>query len=187
MLPKFPKWRTHIHRYLCRRHIETVVRIIFNDRAWTASVDVFFFSECAVDRWRMWSFWMWTPTPWRVPSMTCTTCPVMWWDAHARTHTRALTFKSFSGFIVSLLLTCRKGSFSLLHLTSNLHKHTISCPPMYSQSDSSPHAHAKRKKKKTTTHAHAHTHAETCQSTALSPPNIINDCSTGSSDCGCLK
>lgn len=54
--------------------------------------------------------------------------------------------------------------------TSHTHTHAVI---------SRAHAHGKKTK--------AHTHPETCQSTALSPPRIINDCSTGSSDCGCLK
>lgn len=107
---------------------------------------------------------------------------------HARTeaHTRALTFKSFSGFIVSLLLTCRKvhfPSFTSRRTCINTQYLVLRC----TLSQTPTRMLMQKKKKKKTTHTHAHTHAETCQSTALSPPNIINDCSTGSSDCGCLK
>ncbi|KAI3368603.1 hypothetical protein L3Q82_025611 [Scortum barcoo] len=35
------------------------------------TLDISSFREYAVDRWRMWSFSMWTPIPWRVPLMTC--------------------------------------------------------------------------------------------------------------------
>lgn len=120
----------------------------------------------------------------------------LWWPAQPAqwrgethinkyTHTHACLSKLLNLYCL-ITHDTQKVHFFLFHVESHLHKHVFSCPPMYTDTHthSHPRAHAH---KHTNTHRQTHTCAETCQSIAMSPPHIINDCSTCSSDCGCLK